>query len=54
MKTLVYFIRHAEPHFSIKDDMTRPLSEKGIAGTKKVMRALIDREISAGLIRLRT
>lgn len=46
MKTLVYFVRHAEPDYTNRDDMTRPLTEKGFADIKKVTRALIDRGIS--------
>jgi 2,3-bisphosphoglycerate-dependent phosphoglycerate mutase len=29
MKTTLVFIRHAEPDFSVKDDLSRPLSAKG-------------------------
>ncbi|TDT62411.1 histidine phosphatase family protein [Fonticella tunisiensis] len=47
MKTCVYFVRHAEPDFSIKDDLIRPLSEKGIADSKRVTRALMDKNITA-------
>ena len=46
MKTLVYFVRHAEPDFSVKDDMTRPLSEKGIADSQRVTRTLDNMQIS--------
>lgn len=46
MKTLVYFVRHAEPDYTNRDDMTRPLTEKGFADIKKVTRALTDRGIS--------
>lgn len=46
MKTDIYFVRHAQPDFSIKDDCTRPLSEKGILDTKKVTYALIDKNIT--------
>jgi 2,3-bisphosphoglycerate-dependent phosphoglycerate mutase len=46
MKTNIYFVRHAEPDFSIKDDLIRPLSDKGIADTKKVTVALLDKNIS--------
>ena len=28
--THIYFVRHAEPDFSVHDDMTRPLTEKGL------------------------
>lgn len=46
MKTNIYFVRHAEPDFSIKDDLSRPLSEKGAADAKKVTNALINRNIN--------
>lgn len=46
MITVVYFIRHAEPDFSVRDDMTRPLTDKGIKDARKVSQALIDRGIS--------
>lgn len=46
MKTNIYFVRHAEPDFTIKDDLTRPLSGKGFADTKKVTAALLDKDIS--------
>lgn len=46
MKTDVYFVRHAQPDLSIKDDYLRPLSEKGILDTKKVTYALIDKNIT--------
>lgn len=47
MKTNVYFVRHAEPDISIKDDLIRPLSEKGLADTRKVTSALMDKKITA-------
>jgi 2,3-bisphosphoglycerate-dependent phosphoglycerate mutase len=47
MKTRIYFVRHAEPDFSIKDDLTRPLSEKGMANAKKVTISLMDKNITA-------
>lgn len=27
--TRIYFVRHAEPDFNIKDDRTRPFTSKG-------------------------
>jgi 2,3-bisphosphoglycerate-dependent phosphoglycerate mutase len=45
MKTDVYFVRHAQPDFSVKDDKIRPLSEKGMEDTKKVTYTLIDKNI---------
>lgn len=47
MKTYVYFVRHAEPDISIKDDLLRPLSVKGTADAKKVTYALMDKKITA-------
>lgn len=47
MITNVYFVRHAQPDFSIKDDFIRPLTEKGITDSKKVTAALINRKIAA-------
>lgn len=29
MKTTIYFVRHAEPDYSVHDDATRPLTPKG-------------------------
>lgn len=46
MKTLVYFVRHAEPDFSIKDEATRPLTQKGIEAAKRVAEVLADKGIS--------
>jgi 2,3-bisphosphoglycerate-dependent phosphoglycerate mutase len=47
MKTYIYFVRHAQPDFSIKDDLTRPLTEQGVADAKKVTNALMNRNITA-------
>jgi 2,3-bisphosphoglycerate-dependent phosphoglycerate mutase len=47
MKTSVYFIRHAQPDFSVKDDVIRPLSENGIQDTKKVTDTLINKNIDS-------
>lgn len=45
--TNIYFVRHAQPDISIKDDMLRPLTEKGMADTKRVTKVLKDRNIKA-------
>jgi 2,3-bisphosphoglycerate-dependent phosphoglycerate mutase len=37
MNTTVYFIRHAKPDISVKDDMTRPLSFEGIEKSKELI-----------------
>lgn len=47
MKTNIYFVRHAQSDFSIRDEINRPLTEKGLADTKKVTKALMDKDISA-------
>lgn len=47
MKTEIYFVRHAQPDFSIKDDLLRPLTEKGILDTKRVTSTLIDKTITS-------
>lgn len=47
LETNIYFVRHAEPDFSIKDDMMRPLTDKGMADTKRVTKALKNRNIKA-------
>lgn len=44
--TKVYFVRHAKPDFSIKDDLTRPLSEQGINDCRKVTEFLSDKAIT--------
>ncbi len=46
-KTKVYFVRHAQSDFSIKDDLNRPLSEKGIEDAKRVTNILIDKNITS-------
>jgi len=45
--TNIYFVRHAQPDISIKEDMIRPLTEKGMADTKLVTKTLKDKNISA-------
>lgn len=45
--TNVYFVRHAEPDFSIKEDSIRPLSTRGSEASKKVTKALLDKKIAA-------
>ncbi len=46
MKTKIYFVRHAQPDFSIKDDMIRPLTENGIKDSIKVTSSLVDKDIT--------
>lgn len=42
----VYFVRHAKPDFSIKDDLIRPLTEEGVNDCKKVTEFLLNRNIT--------
>jgi len=44
--TKVYFVRHAIPDFSIKDDLIRPLTDEGINDCKKVTKFLSDKDIT--------
>lgn len=44
--TKVYFVRHAQPDLSVQDDLLRPLTEKGIADSKKVTEFLLDKGIT--------
>lgn len=46
MKTLVYFVRHAETDYTVRDDVKRPLTKKGIEDTKRVTKVLADKGIS--------
>ncbi len=43
--TNVYFVRHAEPDKTIKDDRNRPLTQKGLASRQLVSDILKDKEI---------
>ncbi|HZJ82770.1 MAG TPA: histidine phosphatase family protein [Clostridia bacterium] len=44
--TNLYFVRHAKPDFSIKDDLTRPLTEDGKWDCKQVTGFLLKRNIT--------
>lgn len=44
--TKVYFVRHAKPDFSVKDDLIRPLIEGAIEDCKKVTEFLSDKNIT--------
>lgn len=44
--TKIYFVRHAQPDYSIHDDLIRPLTTKGIENTKKVTEFLLDKNIN--------
>lgn len=43
MKTYIYFVRHAQPDISIKEDLIRPLTEQGIEDAKKVTKVLMNK-----------
>jgi 2,3-bisphosphoglycerate-dependent phosphoglycerate mutase len=43
--TKVYFVRHAKPDFSVKDDLLRPLTEEAMEERKKVTEFLTDKDI---------
>ena len=45
MTTTVYFIRHCQSDFSVKDDRSRPLTEKGLRASRLVTRALAGRRL---------
>ncbi|SMC22178.1 2,3-bisphosphoglycerate-dependent phosphoglycerate mutase [Clostridium acidisoli DSM 12555] len=49
MKTVVYFIRHAEPDYSVHDDASRPLTDKGKKDALKVATYFKDKEIEVAL-----
>jgi|LGOV01.1.fsa_nt_gb 2,3-bisphosphoglycerate-dependent phosphoglycerate mutase len=46
MITTVYFVRHAESDYSIKDDVLRPLTKKGEVDTKHIIEFFEDKEIN--------
>lgn len=43
--TEVFFVRHAQPDFSVRDDRTKPLTEDGIRDSEAVTRILSDKGI---------
>ncbi len=43
--TTIYFVRHAQPDYSILDDRIRPLTEKGQQDSKKVTEFLTDKKV---------
>lgn len=45
--TNVYFVRHAQPNYSNHDDLTRELTEKGLADRRLVTEYLMERDIRA-------
>lgn len=42
MITNVYFVRHAEPDYSIRDDKARPLTQKGEIAAQKLVNLFED------------
>lgn len=44
--TVIYFVRHAEPDYSNHDNMTRALTEKGLADRRLVTDFLADKDIT--------
>ncbi|MCL2077546.1 MAG: histidine phosphatase family protein [Oscillospiraceae bacterium] len=47
--TTVYFIRHAESDYSVRDEVARPLTQKGLADCRFVTEFLSDKSINAVL-----
>ena len=47
--TKVYFVRHAEPNYNNRDDMSRELTAKGMADRELVTRFLTDKNIEVVL-----
>lgn len=45
MTTTVYFIRHCQSDFSVRDDRSRPLTERGLWASRLVTRALAGRRL---------
>jgi 2,3-bisphosphoglycerate-dependent phosphoglycerate mutase len=46
MVTNVYFIRHAQSDYTIKEDNIRPLTTKGLEDTEKITETLKDKKIT--------
>lgn len=47
--TKIYFVRHAEPNYNNRDDMSRELSAKGMADRELVTQFLSDKNIDVVL-----
>ena len=43
--THLYYVRHAQPDYSVHDDLTRPLTEKGMRDCALVTDFLTDKSI---------
>lgn len=46
MKTKIFFVRHAKPDYSIREDELRPLTKQGLEDTKLVTKFLINKDIT--------
>ncbi|MCH1965399.1 histidine phosphatase family protein [Paraclostridium sordellii] len=42
----IYFVRHAKPDFSVHDDLTRPLTDKGIIDSKNICEFLKEKSVN--------
>lgn len=49
MTTNIYFVRHAEPDYSVHEDAIRPLTEKGKRDAEGIIDVLKDRNIEVAL-----
>jgi len=49
MITNIYFVRHAEPDYSIHDDKTKPLTQKGKIAAQKLVNFFEDKDIEVVL-----
>lgn len=47
--TKIYFVRHAQPDFSVRDDSVRPLTSEGLNDTRVVLETLKDKKIDVFL-----
>jgi 2,3-bisphosphoglycerate-dependent phosphoglycerate mutase len=47
--TRIYFVRHAQPDKSVKDDRTRPLTQKGLTDSALVIDILKDKGIDVAI-----
>lgn len=45
MKTVIYFIRHAQPDLSIHDDLKRPLTKEGLKSRKQLVNYFEDKQV---------
>lgn len=45
--TVVYFVRHAQPDFSVQNEKERPLTDEGRNDTRKVLEFFKDKKVDA-------